>query len=380
VKKLGVLSLAVAVFAMFFGAGNIVFPLSLGRDVGHTIPFAMVGFILTAVIVPIIGFIATILYEGDYDKFFSTIGKIPAFALITLCMLIIGPLGASRCVIISYAAIEQYLPFSLFFYTLIVGAIVFLLTIKENRVVGILGKFLGPVKIVLLLSIIVFVFFSFKEIPHSASDISQSLLKGLKEGYFTLDLIGSFFFSHLIYSAMLAQQNNGIDQKTLAKKGIKAGLLGGLFLAIIYTGFGFVTAIHSSELQNILPENLFSAMASTILGPKGSILANLTIAIATITTAIALTAVFADYICVEICRKKVPYVYVLIVAIIINIIMENLQFAGIMKIIVPIAIAIYPAFIVLSIANIFKKMFGFKYIKSVVLLTFILTLYIQYIH
>ena len=231
-KKLGLLSLAIAVFAMFFGAGNIVFPLIIGREAGSAIPYAMLGFILTAVVVPIIGFVGTILFKGDYDKFFFKIGKIPALLVIALCMLIIGPLGASRCVIISYSAIQNYIPFSLFYYTIIVALIVFILAIKENKVVAILGKFLGPVKIILLLTIILLVMISFHKIPSTNVSMSAGLFSGLKEGYFTLDLIGSFFFSHLIYTTM-AEQHKKSSVRKIALLGVKAGILGGVFLAII---------------------------------------------------------------------------------------------------------------------------------------------------
>ena len=376
-KKLGLLPLAIAVFAMFFGAGNIVFPLIIGRKAGSAIPYAMLGFILTAVVVPIIGFVGTILFKGDYDKFFFKIGKIPALLVIALCMLIIGPLGASRCVIISYSAIQNYIPFSLFYYTLIVALIVFILAIRENKVVAILGRFLGPVKIILLLTIIVLVMITFHKIPSTNVSMSAGLFSGLKEGYFTLDLIGSFFFSHLIYTTM-AEQHKTSSARKIALLGVKAGILGGVFLAIIYGGFGLVSALHGPSLANILPEDLFSTLATQILGPYGSILANLTVAIATITTAIALTTVFADYLCYDILRGKIPYIFVLLLTIFINIVMENLKFAGIMKIIAPVAILIYPSFIVLSIANICNKTFGFKYIKTVVFITFATTCILQF--
>jgi branched-chain amino acid:cation transporter, LIVCS family len=376
-KKLGIFSLGIAVFAMFFGAGNIVFPLILGRESGSNIPYSLIGFIFTAVFVPILGFISTILYEGNYEKFFLTIGKVPALLAIGLCMILIGPLGASRCVVLSYSAIQGYIPWcSLFVYTLIIAGIIFALTFKENKVVGILGRVLGPVKIILLLSILFLVMITFKKINPSDVLPINSIFSGLKVGYMTLDLIGGIFFAHLIYGAMKDQKN---DLKKLVSKGMKAGAVGGIFLGVIYAGFGLVSALHAQDIINVADERLFATLAITILGTAGGVLANVTIAVATLTTAIALTTVFADYLHAELFKKKIPFALALLTIILINIGMENLGFSGIMKVIAPIAVLIYPAFIVLSISNICKKYFGFKYIKSTVFTVLILTAIYQYI-
>ncbi|MBN1915326.1 MAG: branched-chain amino acid transport system II carrier protein [Parachlamydiales bacterium] len=377
-KKLGILSLGIAVFAMFFGAGNIVFPLILGRDVSNDIIISLIGFVITGVVVPILGFIATIVYEGDYDKFFSTIGKIPGFILITLCMVIMGPLGASRCVIMSYAAVHQYLPFSLTIYTFIIAVVIFLFCFKENKVVTILGRFLGPVKITLLAAILIMLLFSLHRLPSTPTAPLLGFFEGLKEGYFTLDLIGAFFFSHLIYISMKSENGNDkTSVKKIMNKGIKAGLIGGIFLSIIYCGFGIAAAIYGPEMKTIPDAHLFSALSIKLLGNYGGILANVTVALAMLTTSLALTTVFADYLCFEIFRGKFPYYLILICTIFINIILENLDFSGIMKIIAPIAILIYPSFIVLAIANIFGKLKNFPYTKIAVAMTFLATLFFQ---
>ncbi|MBI5345993.1 MAG: branched-chain amino acid transport system II carrier protein [Chlamydiae bacterium] len=381
-KKLGVFSLGIAIFAMFFGAGNIVFPLTLGRDVGSGISYAVIGFILTAVLVPILGFVSTILSEGSYKKFFSTIGKWPGFIMIAFCMFIVGVLANSRCVVISHSAIIDYLPTSsIFIYSLFISCIIFLLTFKENQVVGILGKILGPIKITFLFAIIAGVIFTFKHIPPTEYSISKSVMAGLKQGYFTLDLIGALFFSHLIYAAMKNKYSHDVvesDQK-LIKKGVKAGIVGGLLLGVVYCGFGFIAALHGPEEMGIAQDRLFSDLVGKIVGPTGGLLANLTVALATLTTAIALTTVFADYLCFEIFKDKLPYTYCLLITILINLGFINMQFSGIMKVIAPLAVLIYPSIIVLSIANICKKFWAFKYTKQVFFATLGITALFQYI-
>ena len=371
-KKIGIIPLGIALFTMFFGAGNIVYPLILGRETAGNIIPGLIGFIITGVAVPIIGFLATSLYEGNYEKFFQSIGKIPARVVIILSMIIIGILASARCIIVSYASIQQYIPWcSLFTYSLIVGALIFILTFKENMVVKLLGKVLGPIKITLLLSILFLVVINLKKIPSSNLSAGQSILTGLQDGYLSLDLLAGLFFSHLIYATMKEEK---LSSKQLIKKGLKVGFFGGILLACIYCGFALVAALHSLSLANIADQKLFATLAINILGTAGGILANTTVAIATLTTAMSLVTVFSDYLTYDMFKGKISYLAALTFTIIINIAFANLDFSGIMKVIVPIALIIYPALIALSITSILNKLYNFKYVKSVTFATFFVTL------
>src|ERR1700730_16150882 len=89
-----VIATGMALFAMFFGAGNIVFPLHLGANSGQNITHTMLGFLLAGVGVPFLGLLATSLFNGDYQAFFGRLGKYPSFLIITFLMVIIGPLAA----------------------------------------------------------------------------------------------------------------------------------------------------------------------------------------------------------------------------------------------------------------------------------------------
>ena len=106
-----VLTTGFAMFAMLFGAGNVVFPLILGRDSGHQLFFGLFGFCITAVIVPLLGLFAIMLNHGDYKCLLAPLGKVPTFFIIATCMILLGPLALTpRCVTISYAAVKSYLP------------------------------------------------------------------------------------------------------------------------------------------------------------------------------------------------------------------------------------------------------------------------------
>ena len=89
-----ILSTGFAMFSMFFGAGNVVFPLDLGRTAGHMNFYAIAGLLITAVGVPFTGLLTMFLFEGNYTKFFERIGKVPGFVLAAFIMALIGPFYA----------------------------------------------------------------------------------------------------------------------------------------------------------------------------------------------------------------------------------------------------------------------------------------------
>lgn len=354
-----VISVALALFAMLFGSGNIVFPLILGSQSGQNALYAMAGFFLTAVIVPLIGIIAMALFDGDYRLFLGRIGKIPSFFLILLCLALIGPFCIiPRSVALSHKALQWFIPgLSLPLFSILAAILLYICTVRQSRVVDILGKFLGPIKLTLLSIVILKGFFvpalsSVCEIP--AWDI---FVRGLIDGYGTLDLLASIFFSSLILGMLHSPINGRIpDKKEVILTACKAGVLGASLLGFVYAGFVFVASWQMNACLAVAPEQLLSSLASVLLGAGGGVLASITLAVACLTTAIALTTVFANYLSKELFPQFLTYHRALFVTLGTTLIFANLGFAKIMSIVAPIIIVCYPALIVLSLTNIVYKL------------------------
>jgi LIVCS family branched-chain amino acid:cation transporter len=381
-KKSTIFTLGLATFTMFFGAGNVVFPLSLGRDTGNMVFYAILGFFATAIFVPLLGLISVMLYEGDYKKFLSTMGTIPASLIALVCMILLGPFGCiARCIVLSHAAIQWHIPnISLFTYSLIASIFVFLVTQNKNRIVGLLGKYLGPVKLTLLLSVIAVGLIAPFMMEPTTYTAGQSFMRGFNDGYFTMDLIAALFFSMLIYGAlkkMLAEEGK-TSSRDLIVYGIKSSLIGGGLLGVVYLGFCTVAAMYGPHIHGIGRDQILSALTTKILGQGAGILANATVAITCLTTAIALTTVFADYLAHELTKSRIRYTHALLITTVITFAMSNLGFEGIMNFVEPIIIVLYPALIVLCLANIAHKAFGFKYIKIVVFTALFASLVLNY--
>ncbi len=367
-------SIGLAIFAMLFGAGNVVFPLGLGRDTGSMVFFSILGLTLTGVIVPLIGLVSAALFNGDYKRFLQMTGRVPGAIIMFLCMLLVGPFGATpRCLTLAHSAVSWHIQsLDLMIFSVVAAALVFVATIKRRFIVSLMGRIFGPIKLVLLFTIIIIGLFS--NATTSPSDFTplSSFLKGFQEGYLTLDLIGVIFFSGLIISSIKQNAEADVTPHQVAVYGLKAGLIGGSLLGLVYTGFCLIAAKYGAELAFVEQPQLLSAVATLVLGAQASILANLTMAIACITTAIALTAVFADYLR-ELLNNRISYRYALLISICATFIMTNLGFSGVAAFIEPLVMFCYPALIVLSLANLAHILWHFPYVQPVVVGTFILS-------
>ncbi len=379
-----VVSLGCAMFAMLFGAGNVIFPLVLGRDVGDKLAFGLLGFIMTAMIVPLLGLIATMLFDGEYKRFFGRLGVLPGKILIIFCMILIGPFALiPRCITISHAAIKVYVPqFTILYFSLVCAVIIFLCTLQKNRVIDLIGTYIGPIKLFLLFIIIVNGLLSPSSLVSSGLSASQGFMLGFNTGYRTADLLCTIFFSGLIFAgvkrALMCGSDRQVSLTEIVRAGLKAGVFGAFLLAIAYFGFFLVAAFNAQALAGVADVDIFSATAQIVLGSFGGLFANITVAVSCLTTAIALTTVFADFLQKEIFLKTMPYRYTQIITIGVAACMSNLGFGGIMKIVGPVLGFIYPSLIVLSLVNVAYKLCGFRYVWLPVGASFIVTILFHY--
>lgn len=376
-----IISIGFAMFAMLFGAGNVIFPLVLGRDIGTMIWFGLAGFCITAVVIPLIGLIAVMLCDGDYEKFLEKIGRIPGFITALFCMILLGPLVFSpRCITISHASIAPYFPnITLAYYSIFSAVIIFLCTMRPTKVLDLLGYILGPLKFTLLFTAIIAGFIYPQPFIDFAITPLQGFSTGLIKGYWTGDLLATIFFSALIYAGLKRGMQNPSDYRQLAILGLKAGSVGALLLALVYTGFCLVAAFNGPSLQGVPDKAIFSTLIPLLLGRYGGVLANITVAISTMTTAIALTTVVSSFFQKYIFLNRIQYRYALIIIIIGTTLMSNRGFDGIMEYAGPIIFDIYPALIALAFASSMQVLWGFRWIKIPVFTTLGITLIINHL-
>lgn len=376
-SKTNTIATGLAMFSMMFGAGNIVFALAIGQYAQDNNLFAILGLLLTAVGVPFLGLIAMTLFGGDYKKFFGRIGTIPGFLVSATIMGLIGPFGAiPRCIALSYSTAQMYLPsISLPLFSLAACAFIFLFTIRRTSILDLVGYVLTPLKLGSLLFIIVKGFFSSPAMPVSSHTELTVFLRGLTDGYQTMDLLGAFFFCSVVLDCL--KKNLDVtdpkNYKTMLGVALRASCIGASLLAAIYVGFSYVAAMQSSNLTGVAPAELISQVAVQVLGPYAGILVCFTVTIACLTTAIALTTVFAEFVHKDLTLNRVSYPVALVTSLAITFGISTLHFTGIMALLAPVLQLVYPALIVLCIVNIAYKLKHYQPIKWPFFTTFALS-------
>ena len=376
------ISTGLAMFSMFFGAGNVVFPLDLGRVAGNMNFYAISGLLITAVAVPFLGLLAMFLFSGNYEQFFNRIGRVPGFILSAFLLALIGPFMAMpRCVTLSFSTLQNYIPgVSLFYFSLIFCIFLFLFTIKRARILDLLGTILSPLLLIsLIILIIKGAFFGHPTARFVDFTKNQAFMFGLTEGYYTMDLLGAFFFSVVVLLGL--KKSFGSDFSLQDKKSKKrfyfvtiiSSIIGASLLAIIYVGFSYVASFYSNNLLLVEKDTVLSVLSSRVLGSAGGIIANMAVILACLTTALTLAVVFAEFIQNELFKNKLNYRSSLLITLILTFAMSNLGFMGIIKFSTPILLIIYPVLIVLTLANLANKLFGFKFVKTPVIFSFIVS-------
>lgn len=381
-KDTGVMAAGLALFSMFFGAGDLIWPLILGGGAGDKNFYAMMGLLITGVSLPLLGLLAMMLFEGNYRAFFARIGS-SSFMLVFIIQMILGPLGSiPRCITLSFATIKPYLPnsLSLWEFSLAISLLILAFTIKPQRIVGLLGLILTPLLLISLGAILLIGFYA-PPVLHQVSITSWSAFhQGLETGYNTLDLIASFIFAPLVLSHFCVdKEDQGVldpqyAQRRAFKKMIKASLLAAFLLSMMYIGLTYVAAYYTPYLDPThAREERLSAIAMHLLGSQGALIACVAVAMACLTTAIAISSIFAKYLHEDIFQKKGGMLLPLLLTLAVSSLIANMGFMGIAGMLSPILEILCPGLIVLSVINMIDKLYEKRMSRTPVLATFALS-------
>ncbi|UEX89196.1 branched-chain amino acid-like transporter carrier protein BrnQ3 [Staphylococcus ratti] len=346
-------------FAIFFGAGNLIFPPNLGLASGQYFWPSILAFVLTGIGLPLLGIVVGAL---DKQGYVGAINKIhPAFSIIFLVAiyLTIGPLFAiPRTASTSFEMtitpiIGTSNPIALLIFTLIYFAIVLYLCLNPGKIVDRIGAILTPLLLVTILAMIVKGFIDFGGGPHNQEDptVYSSTLagfsKGFTEGYLTMDAIAAIAFSMIVINAIKATGVKHANQ--IFKQTALAGLIAAFALAVIYISLGFIGnhIVLSESTMNQLIANkqnigahLLVTMANTGYGAFGKYLLGIIVALACLTTACGLVVAVSEYF--HKLFPKVSYKVFVIVFTLISLFLSNLGLNAVIQLSIPVLSIIYP--------------------------------------
>lgn len=364
---LQVYTTSLTIFAMLFGAGNLMFPLRLGLESGSKTIISLSGFLITGVLLPLLGLLAIIGFSGKYEAFFGRLGRIPGFILTAFCMLVIGPLIAMpRIVTLSYEMLQPFLPeMSVSFFSGMFLALVFAAAYRPVKLLDIIGKVLSPLKVFSLLTIVLIGVIKGVSVAQSTVSSYELFVHGINYGYYTLDLFSAIFFGSIIVR-LLTQYAQTQEKTTLTNAVTIAGvssLLAALLLAGVYAGMSLLGAYHGHGLESLNEGQIFSAISFNVLGTYGAALIGFTVFLACFTTTVSLSAVVADYVRRDITRNTAEYPIVLGSVLGITAFFARFGLSEILEYSVPVILASYPIFIVITLCNLAYTVIGFKAIK-----------------
>jgi LIVCS family branched-chain amino acid:cation transporter len=342
-KQFGlIVSSGLAMFSMFFGSGNLVFPILAGSSGGDFAFMSFLGFFLTAVLVPFSGIFAMFLYQGDSKFFFSRLGNKAAIIVPFLILGLMGPFGVlARCITVAHGAyklIDSGL--SLEVFSFISVAIIFLFTTRKNKIVSLLGVILTPF---LLISLAAITGFGLTQTPIeqqiNSGNPLDSFVNGLHLGYQTMDLLASFFFSSFLIHHL--QKNKGASLNTF----LTSSVVGSFLLSIVYLSLILLGAKYQFALQGVAPQEMLAKIAMMTLGAWAGPVVSITVILACLTTTIVLASLFADFLKKDLLKDSISGALSLVITLGIAFVVSTLDFMGIMRVLGPIVEFAYPLLI-----------------------------------
>jgi branched-chain amino acid transport system II carrier protein len=343
-----------ALFAIFFGAGNLIIPPYLGLHSGKGWFLASLGFNLSDSFLILLAILAMSKRGADPKKFGEKISPNFGLTINLICITLVGPLlsiprtGAT----IFEVAIVPFIPnFNNVLFSLIFFIVVYIITINGSKVIDRVGKYLTPILLIILVILII----SGISAPNVELDTIKAsrFSDGFIEGYQTMDSLGPIFLTALILEDF---KNKGFkSDEDLMEASIYAGIIAVLGLSIVYTGLSYLGAKSSSFVDpSISRTSLLLALTKNYLGKMGQIVLSLVVGLACITTAVGLLSAFASSFSKNL-GYKLSYKFYVRIGVIIGFVLSILGVEKIMEISIPILLFIYPIVISLYILNLIDK-------------------------
>lgn len=357
-RKQDILVSGLALFAIFFGAGNLIFPPYLGVITGSGWLSTMVGFLLADPVIPILTVFITAFAGGRAVDIGKRVG--PRFSkILTLAAIIcIGPAFAiPRTAATTFeVGFKPFLPnLPIWVITFVFFAITFALSYKESSVVTIIGKYITPALLFFLFVLIIKAIITPIGTPIQTEIKDGFFVKGFYEGYQTLDAFASPLFTGIVVADLVRKGYGKVSREERRSFIIQVGIVASIALALVYGGLTYLGASASSIFgtEDSRVEILVK-LVDLLLGNFGKVALSFAVSLACLTTAVGLTSSAGNFI-EELSNGKIKYAHTVIVVTIISFFLSSLGVEAIINLAVPVLYVGYPLIIALVFYMIFEK-------------------------
>lgn len=333
-----------ALFAMFFGAGNLILPPFIGLEVGNEWLWALLGFFITAIIAPFLGVLMVAKAGTNFTHLGNRIHPELIKWLTLFVILCIGPLIAiprtgSTTFEVGIAPLLPDLP-KIAFLAVFFG-VVLVLSISKSKIVDIIGKFLTPfLLIVLVLLIVLGILFPLHHTLPSDFVAKDSFVFGFTEGYQTMDVLASVIFAGIIISAVGEKGYRSPEKRSHIT--LLSGSISTICLLFIYGGLIYLGATSGYLTDNeVSRTDLLLYISHSVLGRWGAMAVALAMGLACLTTAIALTSSVGSFF-EELTKGRLPYKAGVILCTLVSIVLSINKVDSIIQYAAYILLFLYP--------------------------------------
>ena len=354
-------------FGMFFGAGNLIFPVHLGQLAGSSVVPSMIGFIITAVGIPILGVAAIgITHSDGLQALANKVGKGYSYFFTCLLYLTIGPFFAiPRCATTSFTTgIEPMLGgntgLALLIFSAVFFALVLFFSLRPAGITVWIGKIINPLFLVFLAILVITALLDpstkASAVEPAAAYQTGALFSGFVEGYGTMDAIAGLAFGIVVIDII---RGMGVEKDTaVAKDVLQSGILTGALMALIYV----LTILMGTQSRGLFETSdnggiALAQISGHYLGAFGSIVLALTITFACLKTSIGLVTSCADAF-QRMFPKALSYKVWAILFTVFSFVVSNFGLSKILDYSLPVLMFLYPPTITLILLALTGKFFG----------------------
>lgn len=349
IKRRDIIICGFALFAIFFGAGNLIFPPSLGVAVGEKWYVAMAGFLLSDPVLPIVGVIATARIGGRADDIGKRVS--PAFAKVlgTICILTIATFFAvPRTGAVTHEIfIKPLFPNVPILATAVVFfGLTLYITLNPSKVIDWIGQYLTPALIIIIGSVVLL------SIVNPPGEIAVREAEGVfrlgfYEGYQTMDALGAPLMAGIVITDLV--RRGYTDKKVQFKASVQVGIVAFILLALVYGGLTYAGATVSGMFEAGSDRvEILIGLVESIFGSFGKIILGIAVSLACLTTSSGLSSTCGNYF-EAISDGKLKYKTVATVSVVISFFLSLLGSGALITIAVPILSAAYPIMMVLML-------------------------------
>jgi len=343
--------LALALFSLFFGAGNLILPPQLGMRSGVSWWQTGLGFSVSAVVIPMLGILAHARLQGDMFDFSRKVSKGFSLAYCYIVYTISIALPAPRTASVTHEmGIAPFFDSPALLTSLVYFSLVFLLVLNRSRIVPLIGKWLTPAILLVLLVLIGSITLTGEGVVTPAL-LDSPFSAGLLEGYQTFDAIGAVVVGGVILIS-LKREMPDLDTGQRFRYISRAGWIAGLGLLLLYAGLILSGAYMGDTLSEELSRTeVLREMSALALGYSGNLFLSLLIALACFTTAVGIVTGTSDFMQSRFGDSNLVYRVTALICCVLGVLIGQFPVDYIIAVALPALMFIYPLTIVLILLN-----------------------------